>query len=686
MHGRTILRHGLLPILVYLLGFIVLTWPSIGYFSSHFITDTGDGLQNVWNIWWVNKAVTELGMLPWYTDYLHHAEGVTLIGQTLNPINGLMGIPLSWVFGPEQVFNFILVFSFVSTGLTCYWLALYFKSCSWTALFAGFAFTFSSFHFAHAYGHLQLVTLEGLPLFLLLWLRFLDSPGHLRGLAASAALLLLMLSDLYYTFYAVMAGAFFFAYRSARRRDPWRYFKRKNLLPLLSFACLSAAFLLPMLLNLVMASRADPFEGAHNPDVFGMDLQAPFVPGAHWAWAHFSESIWSKWSGNAVESSAYLRWTLIIPALYAILRSRAMGLRDEFAWVILGLLFGLLSLGPLLHMGGEAYPDLPMPYSALVWLVPPLEVSGMPARMMVMLMLSVCLLAPAALPLMARHIPKMLRLPALALYLLIFLVETWPYELPRNNLPEAEYNAMLRDLPEGGVAGLDGEPISLLQQTRHEKPMSRGYVSRLPESLSKRARELDRLREEKRFRELLERSGCRYLLLGKFEARAEELAGLKKIRLGSRQDLFALEGDSLPAVDVPARDCASGASIEVKLQVDPESGLPKALEIRAPADAGRKYLMAFSLGEGPGLSLADGRVIPLEADALYAASTNRLGDHAAFPGQRGVLDASGRAVVHIELGEISEFRGMRIHYCVAVYDSSTSSNICRLGGSGSFVY
>ncbi len=684
MHGRTILRHGLLPTLVYLLGFILLTWPSIQHFSSHFITDTGDGLQNVWNIWWVQTAITELGVLPWHTDYLHHAEGVTLIGQTLNPINGLMGIPLSWFLSPEQVFNFILVFSFVSTGLSSYWLALYFKNCPWTALLAGFAFTFSSFHFAHAYGHLQLVTLEGLPLFLLLWLRFLDKPDHLRASAASGALLLVMLSDLYYTFYAVLAGAFFFVYRSARREDPWRYFKRANLLPLLTFLATASLFLVPMLLSLLTATREDPFVGAHNPEVFGMDLLAPLVPGAHWAWAHFSEGIWSQWSGNAVESSAYLRWTLIIPALYAVLRSRAMGLRDEFAWVILGLLFGLLSLGPLLHIAGESYHDVPMPYSGLVWLLPPLEVSGMPVRMVVMLMLSVCMLAPAALPLMARHIPSFFRLPALALYLLIFLIETWPYELPRNALPAAEYVAMLRDLPEGGVAGMDGEPISLLQQTRHEKPISRGYVSRLPMSLAKRAAALDALRAENKYLELLQESGCRYLLLSKFEASGDDLRGLKKVRLGDRHDILVLDSDPLPAIEVPARDCASGASLLVELETDDLSGLPRSLTIRSPADAGRRFLMAFSLGEGPGKALADGRVIPLDADALYQASS--LPDNLGFPGNHGVLDQAGQAEVRLALDHLSEFKGRRIYYCIAIYDPKASSRICRLGGSGSFVY
>lgn len=122
---QTLTMMGVLPTLVYFLVFVLLTFPLIRSFSTHIFADAGDGLQNVWNMWWVNKAITELGQNPWQTSYLHFPYGVTLLGHTLNPFNGLMGIPLLRVLSPTQAHNVVIIFSFVVAGLTTFWLAYY---------------------------------------------------------------------------------------------------------------------------------------------------------------------------------------------------------------------------------------------------------------------------------------------------------------------------------------------------------------------------------------------------------------------------------------------------------------------------------------------------------------------------------------------------------------------------------
>jgi hypothetical protein len=178
----------LCPLLVYCLVFTVFTFPVIKLFSSHFFADTRDGLQNVWNIWWVNKSVTELHQLPWHTHLLHYPYGISLLPQTLNPFNGFMAIPLLRIMSLEQVYNLIVIFSFIVGGLTAFLLAYRFTAAYWPSIVAGFIFTFSNFHFAHAQGHLQLVSLEWIPLFVLLWYSLLETPRIWTGVGASAAL------------------------------------------------------------------------------------------------------------------------------------------------------------------------------------------------------------------------------------------------------------------------------------------------------------------------------------------------------------------------------------------------------------------------------------------------------------------------------------------------------------------
>lgn len=151
-------RLVLLLALFYFLSFCVLTFPLITVFSSHFFTDYGDGLQNVWNLWWTRKAVVELHQLPWFTQLLHFPQGTSLLAHTLAPFNGFLGILFSPFLSLVQIHNVMVILGFTLAGVGGYFLCFEITRSRIAALFAGFVFTFCNFHFAHAQGHLQLVS------------------------------------------------------------------------------------------------------------------------------------------------------------------------------------------------------------------------------------------------------------------------------------------------------------------------------------------------------------------------------------------------------------------------------------------------------------------------------------------------------------------------------------------------
>ena len=163
----------LFPILLYLSIFIIYTYPAILNFNTHFFADDFDGLQNAWNIWWVNFSVTKLHALPWFTDFIFYPSGTSLLGHTLNPFNGFIAIPLLKFLTIIQVYNLIVIFSFVAAGIFTFYYAFYLSKSYFGSLLAGAIFTFSSFHFSHAEGHMQLVSVEWLPLFFYSWHLFL---------------------------------------------------------------------------------------------------------------------------------------------------------------------------------------------------------------------------------------------------------------------------------------------------------------------------------------------------------------------------------------------------------------------------------------------------------------------------------------------------------------------------------
>src|SRR3954470_16075055 len=128
---RDIARMLLLPALVYLACYVALTFPLILEFRTHFFGNDDDGLQNVWNLWWIDYAITHLHRSPWFTSWLHYPSGVTLLAHTLTPFNGLVAIPLSRVLSQVATYNAIVVSSFVASGVTAFWLAHHVTRAYW---------------------------------------------------------------------------------------------------------------------------------------------------------------------------------------------------------------------------------------------------------------------------------------------------------------------------------------------------------------------------------------------------------------------------------------------------------------------------------------------------------------------------------------------------------------------------
>src|SRR5262249_45970547 len=209
-----VLKTGVFPAAFYFLAFSLLTYPLITKFGTHLYADSGDGLQNVWNIWWVDHTVTELHQSPWHTVYLRHPYGVSLLGHTLTAFNGFLCLPFLELnlLTLEQAHNAAMVFAFVVGGMTAFGLAYRLSHSYGPSILAGYVFTFSNFHFAHAEGHLNFVSLEWIPLFVLLWYVFLLQPRLLTAFASAVVLFLVLLCEYNYYFYCLLIGVILFGW------------------------------------------------------------------------------------------------------------------------------------------------------------------------------------------------------------------------------------------------------------------------------------------------------------------------------------------------------------------------------------------------------------------------------------------------------------------------------------------
>jgi hypothetical protein len=212
-------RHHLYALLGYLALTLVMTYPLVRELGRAIPGDGFDGWQNVWNLWWVKRALLVEGTNPYFTRFIDYPNGVYLYFHTLNIFNGLTFLPFSLGAGLLVAYDAAVIFSFVMGGYGAYLLALYVirqatqvrndpptgqnftaeyaegaevrknsansalsvvnpfsatRSAQLAAFVGGAIFTFSPYHMAHLLGHMQLISLEWIPFYALFVLVQID--------------------------------------------------------------------------------------------------------------------------------------------------------------------------------------------------------------------------------------------------------------------------------------------------------------------------------------------------------------------------------------------------------------------------------------------------------------------------------------------------------------------------------
>lgn len=480
---------GLFPLLSYFAFFCLLTYPAITQFRTYFFSDQGDGLQCAWNLWWVRKAVLDLHQSPWHSNYLHWPYGISLLGHTLHPFNGFATMFLPPSIPLVERYNLVVIFSFVVGGLTAFLLAHHVTNSYWASVIAGFLFTFSSFHFAHLEGHLQMVSFEWIPLFILLWFKLVSKPTIPLSICAAIVLFLVILCDFYFFFYCVLAGLIIFCWRLDLEEEGVPFF-RACLIPLGVFGLISVATSGLLAGSFLLANSRDAFLGAHPEWEYSLDLFAPFIYGGHWRFASLTKPYWSQLPGSIHESSVHLGLAVVILLVYVWRKRKLEQMPGIGLWFFLLFFFAVLALGPSLQIWGEQKDWLSMPYAWLQALFPPLRTSGVPVRMIIITVLAASVISAEGFKLLFRGSCRNRVFAAVLLGLALLDHLPRPIATSAPSIPP--YVSVLRELPgkEGVLDTVSSPTLALYYQTVHEKPLAFGYVSRVPTSVNAKDREL----------------------------------------------------------------------------------------------------------------------------------------------------------------------------------------------------
>ena len=510
-------RHHFLALAGYLGLAFLLTYPLIREFGQAIPGDGFDGWQNVWNIWWVKRALLVEQTQPYFTRLVDYPVGVALYFHTLNIFNGLTFLPITLNWGNLAAYNLAVIFSFVAGGFGTYLLALYVingkgarqgahptrvRHLKLASFAAGVVFAFSPYHMAHLLGHMQLISLEWLPFFALFAIRQVTAAAAstptsssqpppvgrlMRDALLSAFFLILVVTcDWYYAFYMALFAALFWLWTILRHPRRW-------LRPTLSLALTAAVFLLvtallwiPMVRETLTNDYMVPPSG--STERLSADLTAFFTPSELHPW-------WGKWAGgwanrftaSTSERTVFAGFSVLALAILALIVRR----KAASFWGIGAAAFALLAMGPVLHIAGQTQfgpiGPIPLPYGLLHRAIPLLRISRSVSRFDVVVMLCLAVLAALGISWLLdklsgsrpRLFPEVLvAAGAVAIISIEFLAAPYPMSFPETRtfhyeLAEEQKDFAVVDIP------MDWDrPANLLYQTVHEKATVSGYTSR----------------------------------------------------------------------------------------------------------------------------------------------------------------------------------------------------------------
>lgn len=463
--------------IVYILLTVIFSYRIFGSFSAAMIGPPEDNLFFYWNYWWANEKVLGGAGSLTYTNYMFYPEGLSMYYHSWSFYNLAISAVMRIFFDPLTTYNLIALHSFPLSGLAAFFLVRYLTKNSYLALLGGFMFAFCPYHFGRLLHHMNLVAMHFIPLFVLFYIKAIRGKSYRHALIAALFLLLNALCSWMYLIFSCMFVFFSYVYLAIRRR----HILMTDVLLKSSVVVGSAVLVLsPWLWQMVSLAFSKSHVSGVGRTLFVTDIFALFVPG-HYHWlAGLSpiDAINSTFTGNDWEAAVYLG----LPAIIIVVTASLKILPVLAKYLAACLAFLLLSLGPELHILGNAIPvGLP---DSLMALLPFVSNVRAPVRYIVYVYLFWSILVPLCTAYLIHSVKKAalkkVLLVGLPLILVVDYMKTVD-EISEVSVPhcyemieESSERPGILDLPDGYVA----MQYYKYYQTFHDHPIVQGHASR----------------------------------------------------------------------------------------------------------------------------------------------------------------------------------------------------------------
>ena len=494
---RVIRRFSLPVLLSYLLCSLVFTFPLVLRLTTHVPGEVeGDVPVYIWNLWWMKHALS-MGISPLFSDYIFAPYGASLAFHAFVFLKAFIAIPLQWFCSAWTAYNLLILATFSLAGYGMFLLARHLTGDGRAAWVAGLVYAFSPYMLTRGTGHLNYLSGEWIPLYALCLIRLLQTRERRWAVGGGLCLLLTAYCEYYYLIYLTMFTALYLGWWL--RRDRTLVLQRAFLEPFALMGGIAVVGFAPILWMLFGTAQSGYLYGGWGASAkLGADLLA-FVtpPPGSLLYGDIGAGLYEAFSGgNAVEGTVFAGYAVLGLAATCVLRLR--GDAVVRCWLLLTLVFFLLSLGPLLHIGGDFVFGIgpvrfavPLPYVVVRYL-PLIKGARVAARFDIMVVLGLAVLSAYAVRYWLSRVERPGRWTAAIVLLIALEYLRLPYPIAPVDMPGA-YEQIARDgrdrvvmeVPLGWRTGWGSTGRSLdrqqLFQIVHGKRLLGGFASRIPE-------------------------------------------------------------------------------------------------------------------------------------------------------------------------------------------------------------
>ncbi|MBX5467653.1 MAG: hypothetical protein K6U14_09230 [Firmicutes bacterium] len=376
---------GVLAFLSYSLVAALVSYPGVKNLFHWVIGDGGDSPQNIWNIFWVRGWLFGQHPLYW-TRSLFYPVGANLAWMTLALPASIVAGMLSPLMGLLGSYNIAVLVSLGVDGLSVFWLSRSLNVSVLGAFISGLAFMTTPYLMGQMLGHLDLLGAAGLAFTLGLFLRVLKNPrsSWMRYAWLGLALAFTTYSVEDYGLYALFACGLTAAITALLRypaiswREVFRAWKRWAL------SAMVFVVLVSPLLYWLLFGPLHPVGTAHQSlgTPWVVDLLSFLTPDP-WGFFRQLAPVWHLAPDLADGSGfpGYIVWVAMGVLIVEWRRLDTATRQFVKLWGIGAAVFGVLSMGPLLHVDGVRLP-VPLPEALLEML--PFWKDTLPERFAVM--------------------------------------------------------------------------------------------------------------------------------------------------------------------------------------------------------------------------------------------------------------------------------------------------------------